>query len=59
MSDKTFIKALIITLAVCIGLTAAHLIYIMHAYENSSIIYFISHEESSYPYIYSGILHSN
>lgn len=44
MSDKTFIKTLIITLAVCIGLTAAHLIYIMHAYENSSIIYFISQE---------------
>jgi hypothetical protein len=44
MKDKTFIKALIITLLVCIALTVAHMGYIMYAYENSSIIYFISQE---------------
>lgn len=44
MKDKTFIKALVITLAVCIVLTLAHIGYIMYAYKNSSIIYFISQE---------------
>ncbi|MBR5386238.1 MAG: hypothetical protein IK142_01495 [Clostridiales bacterium] len=44
MNDKKFIKALVITLLVCIVLTVAHMGYIMYAYENSSIIYFISQE---------------
>jgi len=44
MSDKTYIRALIITLVLCFALTVAHLVYIGYAYKNSSIIYFISQE---------------
>ena len=32
MKDKTFIRFLVITLAVCIALTLAHMGYIMYAY---------------------------
>lgn len=44
MSDKTYIRALIITLVLCFALTVAHMGYIAYAYKNSSIIYFISQE---------------
>ncbi|MBQ7275318.1 MAG: hypothetical protein IJR15_07670 [Clostridiales bacterium] len=44
MSDSKYIKALVITLIVCAALTFAHMGYIVYAYRNSSIIYFISQE---------------
>ncbi|WP_155832339.1 hypothetical protein [Butyrivibrio sp. MC2013] len=44
MSDKKFIRALIIIAAVGMLITAAHAIYVYKAYQKSSIIYFISQE---------------
>lgn len=44
MSDKTFIRILIIIAAAGLLLTAAHAVYIYKAYENSSIIHFIAEE---------------
>ncbi|SCW26727.1 hypothetical protein SAMN02910456_00136 [Ruminococcaceae bacterium YRB3002] len=44
MSDKAFIISTIIVLAICLLLTLAHLAYIGYAYQNSSIIYFVSQE---------------
>ncbi len=45
MSDKKFIKILIAVIVVCLLITIAHAIYICYAYENSSIIQFISREK--------------
>lgn len=36
--------ALIITAAVCVLLTAAHLVYDAYAYDHASIIYYIARE---------------
>lgn len=44
MNDKLFSRLLIAVLAVCLVLTVAHVIYAICAYQNSSIIYFISQE---------------
>ncbi len=44
MKVKTFFIILAVVLTVCVGLTAAHLIYDSNAYQHSSIIYFISKE---------------
>lgn len=44
MSDKTFMRILIAVLAVGVLLTGLHMAYVVHAYRNSSIIYFISQE---------------
>ena len=44
MKTKTFAKILIAVLALCIILTAAHVIYAIWAYQHCSIIYFIGGE---------------
>lgn len=44
MSDRKFIRILIIIILIGIMITAAHSIYICHAYQNSSIIQFIARE---------------
>lgn len=44
MSDKTFIKILIALCVIGLLLTLAHAAYIYFAYQNSSIIYFVSKE---------------
>ncbi len=44
MSDKTYLRVLIALLAFCFVFTALHLGYIVYAYNNSSIIYYISQE---------------
>ncbi len=44
MKEKTFRQILYVILAACVILTLAHLIYIIYAYQHSSIIYFISRE---------------
>ena len=44
MSDKIFIRLLIVILAVCLVLTAAHLAYAIYAYQHCSIIEFIARE---------------
>lgn len=44
MKIKTFYILLAAVLFVCVGLTAAHLIYDSIAYQHSSIIYFIARE---------------
>lgn len=44
MKDKTFRRILWITLAVLVILTAVHMAYVINAYQNSSIIYFVSKE---------------
>lgn len=44
MSDKTFIKTLIVVVTAGVILTGLHMAYVVHAYRNSSIIYFISQE---------------
>lgn len=44
MSDRKFIRILIILVLIGIIATAAHCIYIYFAYQNSSIIQFIARE---------------
>ncbi len=44
MKDKTFKKALTIILIVGLLITVAHIIYAAYAYNNSSIIHFVSKE---------------
>ena len=44
MSDRTFRTALFLTLGAGIVLTLAHFVYIVHAYRNCSILYFIGKE---------------
>jgi cell division protein FtsL len=44
MKISTFNKILIAVLAVCILLTAVHVIYAIWAYQHCSIIYFIGGE---------------
>ncbi len=44
MKTSTFNKILIALLAVCLVLTAAHVIYAIWAYQHCSIIYFIGGE---------------
>ena len=44
MKDSTFIKILVVVMAICIVLTLAHLIYAVYAYNHCSIIYFIGKE---------------
>ena len=44
MSDRKFIKILIIVVLIGVILTAAHAGYICYAYRNSSIIQFIARE---------------
>ncbi len=44
MEDRTFAKLLIVTATICVGLTAAHFIYVIEAYQKCSIIYFIAKE---------------
>jgi len=44
MKERTFLTLLFILLAVCVLVTAAHLIWAVWAYNHCSIIYFIAHE---------------
>lgn len=44
MTRKRFYGILIAVVAVCLALTVAHFIYDFVAYQNCSIIYFISRE---------------
>ena len=44
MKEKTYKRLLAVTIAVCFILTAVHMGYIIYAYKNSSISYFISQE---------------
>ncbi|MBO5448101.1 MAG: hypothetical protein J5994_02120 [Ruminococcus sp.] len=44
MSDRKFIRILIIIILIGIIVTVAHAIYIYFAYQNSSIIQFIARE---------------
>lgn len=44
MSNKVFNRLLAVVLAICMIVTAAHLIYAIEAYQKCSIIYFIGKE---------------
>jgi len=44
MKDRTFLIALFAVLGICLALTAAHLIWMIYAYQHCSIIYFIGRE---------------
>ncbi|MBD5540720.1 MAG: hypothetical protein HDR00_05925 [Lachnospiraceae bacterium] len=44
MSDRKFIRILIVIVLMGIMITALHAIYICHAYQESSIIQFIARE---------------
>lgn len=44
MNDRKFLKILIITVLIGAVITAAHLIYICLAYQNSSVVQFIARE---------------
>lgn len=44
MTERVFSKILIITVVICILLTAVHVIYDVYAYQHSSIIYFVAKE---------------
>lgn len=44
MKDKVYIKILVAIVTICLALTIAHTIYAVYAYQNSSIIYFITKE---------------
>jgi len=44
MTDRKFLKALILVIGAGLFLTAAHLSYIIYAYRHCSIIYFIAKE---------------
>ena len=45
MSERTFLKILIIIAVIGVIVTVAHMIYICHAYPNSSIIQFVAREK--------------
>ena len=44
MSDKKFFRLALLVIAICAILTGLHVYYILHTYENSSIIYYVSEE---------------
>ena len=44
MKNKTFTAVILITVGICLALTAAHAIYAVNAYNHCSIIYFIAKE---------------
>ncbi len=44
MKDRIFMRVLICIIAVCILLTAVHLLYAVYAYQHCSIIQFIARE---------------
>ena len=44
MGDRVFRRILLTVIAVCLALTAAHLVYAIYAYQHCSIIYFIAKE---------------
>lgn len=44
MKDRTFIRALLCVLAICLVLTVIHLVYAVYAYQHCSIIEFIAKE---------------
>ncbi len=44
MKNKTFLIVLCVVLGVCLAATIAHFIYLIYAYQHSSIIYFIGKE---------------
>lgn len=44
MSDKRFLRILITIIVLGLILTALHIVYIIHAYQNASIIQFIARE---------------
>jgi len=44
MTDKAYKKLLITSLVIALLLTIAHAAYAVYAYQNSSIIYFITKE---------------
>lgn len=44
MSDKLFLRIVILIVIAGVILTAVHAAYILYAYKHSSIIYFISKE---------------
>lgn len=44
MKGRTFLILLGVVIALCVALTAAHIIYAVNAYEHSSIITFIGGE---------------
>ncbi len=44
MKDRTFLRVLILAVALCLVLTLAHFVYAVYAYQHCSIIYFIGKE---------------
>lgn len=44
MKEKTFRRILMIVIAVGLALTIAHTVYVVYAYQNCSITYFITKE---------------
>ena len=44
MKERTFTIILLCLVGLCLGLTIAHLIYAVYAYQHCSIIYFIAKE---------------
>lgn len=44
MKDQTFRRVLLCVIALCLVLTAAHVVYAVHAYQHCSIIEFIAEE---------------
>ena len=44
MKERTFYTILFVLIGVCLALSIAHLIYIVYAYQHSSIIYFVGKE---------------
>ena len=44
MSDKRFFRILIAIIVLGLIVTALHMVYIVHSYENASIIQFIARE---------------
>lgn len=44
MKNRTFMIVLLVVISICLGLTIAHFVYDIYAYQHCSIIYFISKE---------------
>lgn len=44
MKERKFYIILLVLIGVCLALSVAHLIYIVYAYQHSSIIYFVGKE---------------
>ena len=44
MEEKTFWRVLLCVTCICAALTIAHVLYVVNAYQRSSIIYFIAKE---------------